>query len=256
MQRFELSSKEDFIKYLWFLTRACFLAIDTHRSYLDQLKAAIKERGLETQPNSRVPVRVYREFTDKIGSISCHLMNLMGDHSDKAASYKKFRYEANKKNAELDLKLPPLNEEVSRMLNEMNVNRNWSLHVPESLITSEFEVRKSILKKTGLAMYFNPIYISNHLYYDGRYLTSLRDENQTGRQYFTTIFQQMKKDYSILLGQPIKIEWDEKEIRPFEDILSIEMSSQVQRKKYEGVDVKKLSELTKRIVAGVKRKRN
>lgn len=207
----------------------------------------IDKRNLN-ESDSKVPSAVYFEFSDKLGFITNQLNNLLGDHADKAVSYKKFRYEANKRNIELDLGLEPLEEEVNRVLNILNTNRNWSLHIPESLVNTEFEVRNRIAESTGIEMKFNPIYNAYHLYHDGRFFTSLLEENTEGRKMYISVFSQMKKDYSVLIGEKVELKWVEYGIRPLEDLMNVEMSAQVQHKKYEGVDSNKLSELTNRMI--------
>lgn len=255
MIRFEFKSKENFIQYLWFIIRSTFIQLERHRHYLQQLKSLIVDRACD-EPGSKVPAQVYHDISDKIGFINLQLTNLFGDHADKAVSYKKFRHEANKRNIDFDLQLLPLDGKTAELINEINTVRNWGLHIPESLVTAEFEVRNRMMESSELTMQYNPILVGNHLYYDAKFMTTLRDENIEARKIYSTIFHQAKKDYSVLVGQPTNISWVEYEYRPIEDMISVEMSSQVQHKKYEGIDLEKISELTKHIVGGVTKKKS
>lgn len=247
MQRFKFSTKDDFVIYLWYLLRSAYSQIDRHNVYLKQLNNIILEKELNI-PGSKVTAAVYGEHRDKLEHISNFLSNLMGDHADKAASYKKFRCEAEKKNAELGLGLLPLDVEISKMLNNMNINRNWALHIPESLITAEREIREQILKKGEVVMVFNPVEVGYHHYCDGKLVISLRDENIIARKYFITIFRQMKKDYSALIGDNVEMKWKERNIRTDDDLLPVEISAQVQYKIYSGIDSEKIDDIRNRII--------
>jgi hypothetical protein len=246
LQKFIFSTKEDFIIYLWYILRLAFAEIDRHKTYLDQLKNAIVERDLKVAER-KVPAAVFNEFRDKIEYVSMNLCNLLGDHAEKAVSYKKFRQEANKKNVELGLGLLPLDVEIIDLLNELHVNRNWALHIPESLITAEREIREKVLKKAGLVTVLNPIEVGYDLYYEGEFLTSLYEDNKISRNSFTTIFRQMKKDYSALIGSNAEIQWVEHNVRTLDAMLPVELSAQIQLKNYNGIESAQIDALIKQI---------
>lgn len=246
MQRYIFDTKDSFVYYLWYILRLAYMEIDRHGCYLRQLEEVIKERDLRGN-GKPVPTNVFNEIRDKIEYVSMGICNLLGDHADKAISYKKFRHEADKRNTELKLDLSPLDDNCIQQLNNLNTNRNWALHIPESLMTAELDIRKKIIETGKYEQVLNPIEVGYELYHDKAYMIELYDNNVMCRSIYRELFRQMRKDYAELLGEKIEIKWSEHNIRTAESMLPINLSAQIQIKKYKGVDDETMNEVLRKL---------
>lgn len=154
-------------------------------------------------------------------------------------SYKKFRALAKKRISNgLDLGLDQLSEEISNILNQFNDCRNWSLHIPESLFTSQIELTKKMYEDDPSIIQApnNPIYDSKFLLYSSEWLTDLLKENKHLYDGFSKAFLQMKKDYSKLIGEDMYFQKRYYDIRELADMDIPKISYQIQQKKYNGIE--------------------
>jgi hypothetical protein len=235
---YELDTRENFTLYLRQLIISTHSQIKYHKIYIDELKLIIQQNKLEEDSTKKVDPYMYIDINNKISNVSNRLLNLIGDQTNTAMSYKKFRYIAKKKMEKgLDLGLIDLTDEIQTVLKELNECRNWALHVPESLFTAELELlEKAMTKDIGVKpMSKNPVKITEFNYYEAAWLIDLLRETEHMHNGFSKSFQQMKKDYSTLIGESMRVEYRRFDVRPIKDMDVPKISMEIQQRKYKGV---------------------
>lgn len=223
---FNLEEREDFIFYLRDLIVRVHTRLKRYKRYLDSINEDINKYRILEKEDVIIPAFIYEEHADKYGNCLKHLSNLIADNSKSAMSYLKFRKFAEKK----DFGFVKLDQKTSELLNNINTLRNWSLHIPESMLNAQLEVAGDYYKKIP----YSPIPVANFEYYEGIWLTSLYYEAEKHYNEIRIIFQQMKKDYSILIGESVRVYTQQFRIRQF-DKFSIDVptiSMKIQKGKY------------------------
>lgn len=139
----------------------------TYERYYEELQTYITENQITA--TTRVPKNIYEDFNNKMNGINRSLLNLIGDHTKNAMSYKRFRSIA-EKDGTVGKLLGSLSDELKRTINDIYDTRNWGLHEPESLLLSKMEE----MKKAGLVSVVNPILITDVECVVGNFLLNLR----------------------------------------------------------------------------------
>lgn len=85
---------------------------------------------------------LYITLREKLEGLKAQITNLLGDQSNFAMPYKKFRAEAENviQKGLLLLHLAEITQDLRTMLNDLNVRRNWFHHIPESLLIGQIEI--------------------------------------------------------------------------------------------------------------------
>ncbi|GIP02617.1 hypothetical protein J28TS4_10240 [Paenibacillus lautus] len=234
---YKLETRHDFITYLRFLIVTAHKQVIQYRKYIKELKEKIEELNLIQEEVKYFKGEIYDEFRDKLGFISLGLLNIFADETNTAASYRKFR-KLIERRKEIDcFGLKDLPEDIKSIISQFNNNRNWSAHIPESIIHAQLEVIEKYNgaeTKKELVNKYNPITAYMYLHYDKKWLFSLFDESSHMYEGYRRVLQQMKKDYSILIGESVEIfsEYPE-EARSFDEDIEIPIiSMDMQNKKY------------------------
>jgi hypothetical protein len=154
------------------------------------------------------------------------IINLIGDDTREAISYKRFRRIADKNK---DLGIEPLSEDIHILLRRIYTHRNWALHVPESLLSTLIEEEK-IANKNELNLK-SPIHLSYYDYFSGDLFMSLYEGvKKIGIDFIKSLYQ-VKKDYSILSGEShIEFKWDSYSLCDSDKIKNIGASYDIQFK--------------------------
>ncbi|MDU7365401.1 hypothetical protein [Clostridium sp.] len=206
MKQFELSSRESFVIYLQELITRTYKCIRKHKRYLDKLESYINIKSDDkTTKDVRVPEEDYSEFLSLLSDVESYLLNLIGDHQQSSMSYKKFREVLDRKNKKghIDFEVRKLDEDIAEYLSQLNKLRNWQNHVPESLLTSQIR----FIEEGKMEGYFeNPIVININNYYTLEYLIDLYNGSKNFHNVIVKVHQNMKKDYSCLIGESVRIE--------------------------------------------------
>ncbi|WP_342438202.1 hypothetical protein NSS79_02815 [Paenibacillus sp. FSL L8-0436] len=232
---FKLEEKIDFIIYLRFLIISTHKQMKRYKSYLKNLEYLVKNLDLHNENVTSISGDIYDDFSDRLGKLHIDLLNTFADESNSAASYKKCRKLMERKKDQLGI--DELSEEIKEILAQLNNNRNWSSHIPESLIHAQFEAADKYGFESGKEDIINkpnPITIFMYSSYEKGWILSLIDEAFRLHKAYSKIFQQMKKDYSRLVGQSVEIitEYQISD-RPFEEDFAVPViSMQMQTKKY------------------------
>ncbi|EHK2440915.1 hypothetical protein KCL46_000936 [Clostridium perfringens] len=180
-----------------------------------RLKRAVKdlEKFLltHTEDDTKIPTDVYHRYSESIECTSNYLLNLLGDETKTAVSYKLFRniLEKQTKKGQLDFQLDKLEPEIVTLLNEIRNMRNWSHHVPQSLFNSQIEYMEKVSKipPSLVEAQFSQsdIYVLTWEYHEIDWLKELHEKSIQNYEMFSKVFQRMKKDYSKLIGKSIRI---------------------------------------------------
>ena len=239
LQRFKFEKRNDFKIYLHEIIVNIYGDLKIYRRYLKELEEYIKTKKIYENPKKLIRYDVYIDFKNKIIFTQNQLANIIGDDSDKALSYKKFRRIAEKHSKKFDLNFETLDYKIRNKLNDINELRNWSLHKPESLLTSQLEIR-SILKDNyenefGIRtdeIYDHRVRVVEFEFCEGEWLISLLNECNDLEDEFSKIFTQVKKDYSKLAEESMRIEKTFIKVRPIEDSVVSLLSHCIQNKYY------------------------
>lgn len=216
---FILDSKENAIIYLKDLITSTYIVLRTYNRYLKDLNELIEKHDLKGVKKKKMSADIYIDYNYKIQNAASTLLNLIGDHTKDAMSYKKFRYDIDKNN-NLNLGLKELDSDMKELLKEFNNCRESGLHIPEALLIEQIEtIEKSINKECNGVKYNNLIKIVEAIYYEGEWFIDLYNETKHMATGFSKVLQQMKRDYSILIDETMRIEVKQIELRPFIDMI-------------------------------------
>ncbi|PWX08373.1 hypothetical protein ACSW93_06395 [Clostridium perfringens] len=200
-----------------------------------RLKRALKdlEKFLSThvEYDTKIPTDVYHRYSESIECTSDYLLNLLGDETKTAVSYKQFRnvIEKQKKHEQLDFQLDKLEPEIVNLLNNIRNMRNWSHHVAQSLFNSQIEYMEKVSKipKPLVEAQFSQadIHVLTWEYHEIDWLKELLEKSTENYEMFSKVFQRMKKDYSKLIGTSVRISREKQMIaRPYKFNLISEKS--------------------------------
>lgn len=235
-KQFKVSSKNDFLIYLRFIITAVHRNLTKFNIYTEQLNDKIKELDLYNKRYKSIDSEIYEEFNDKVHNVSGKLKNLLGDNTNDALSYYKFRKRLVKKNLEVNNALGSMSENLKRNLNDVNELRNWGLHEPESLLNAHLENISTLWPENEVIYYktvFNPIMTPVFVKYEGAWLISLYRECKDMGQLYSELYDSMLSDYQILIGTEPQIKEVEYYNRPLEiEVMLPQTSFQMQQKKY------------------------
>ncbi len=206
--QFKLENKEDFIVYLNELISRLDRCIVKHKRFLEELKIFIYDQKLKNEgidlSKIRISEDVYHRFLSMLSGIEFYEINLVGDGQSSSISYFKLRsiIEKRTRKGTLQFKMRELDEDYQSELLEFNLLRNWFNHVPESLLTAQIElIKKEELPKLSL----NPIEITYFNYCSLEYVEDMYNQSFTLYNGIRKAHQNMKKDYSFLLGEKVEI---------------------------------------------------
>lgn len=208
LKQFELEEKIDFLVYLQELIARTDKCLTKLKKYLDELEVEImefKDDFKNENKKKEFNYEVYARYVYLLESPTSYLLNLIGDQQKSSISYAKFRALIGKriKRSSLKFKIRDIDEEIEYLLADLNRMRNWNNHVPESLLLSEI----SLIKEGKYSVHkINPIQIN---YFQSCEIDVVEDLFETSTSFYIVcrkIHQSMKKDYSSMLGESVKIQ--------------------------------------------------
>lgn len=200
LKQFSIKTQSNCITYLQRIIATSELCLQRLKTYNSQTKKILEQYEV----GSRIPHEIYEVEKDKTGNVVCYLLNILGDGQKSSISYFKYRQLAGKliKQSVEGVGLVPFTEDTKRLIGDFNKMRNWQNHIPESLLTSEIELIKEgkLLPHT-----VNPIALNLSLYVTYGYMKDLYDSNVSFCEAARKIVQMCKKDYSLLIGESVRI---------------------------------------------------
>lgn len=237
LKNYDLETKENYIIYLKELIILTHKHMMSHKRYIMELNDILEKNNYKEFPTAKIDEIVYEDINDKISNVSNKILNLLGDQTKTAMSYRKFRILAQKRMEKgLELGLQDLSKEIWTRIDEFNNWRNWGLHVPESLLTARLEfMNEEITSGRAEVPPKKIITIAKFDYYEARWLISLQEEAKNAHNCYSQVFQQMKKDYSMLVGESMRIEYVRYDVRPTSDLNIPRVSMKIQQRKYKGI---------------------
>ncbi|TBX59081.1 hypothetical protein E0M27_04655 [Bacillus mycoides] len=201
-KQYEFREKEDYIIYLNELIIKTDIHIESLKRYLVELDRYIL--SIDIDKGVRIDYKVYTDFFMKPQYSHMYLLNLLGDGQKVSMSYFKFRnvvVKNRKKKGNLGFEFRELDSRVDELLTKMNLKRNWQNHVPESLIIA----KQKLVKNHECNFNKNPIIIEDFKYCSLEYFLKLYISNAEFLDEVLVIYEEMKKDYSNLIGENVEI---------------------------------------------------
>lgn len=203
-----INNKKDAIIFL----NQLIILVDKRMIRLKRCILDLQEELKKYDENTKkVSTDIYNKYSERISCLSNYLLNLFGDETKMAASYKQFRtiMERKVRQGFQDLELDELESEIINLMNKFRDIRNWSHHIPQSILNSQLDYMK---KKEGLSSDYVDACFSSEIitvltweYHDIAWLYELHNGITEQYQEFSKVFQRMKKDYSKLIGKNMSI---------------------------------------------------
>lgn len=218
---FPLVNNEDFIYYLRDIIDTTARYLTRLKRYSDELEEMIINQKLRNNPKMYVHDEIYCEFYDKLRHVETVLLNLIGDKSNQSLSYNKFREIADKRMSNgLNLNLEKLPVEMRQELNRFNDWRNKNLHIPLSYLSTTRDLAKQKVSDDPTRYTLipnNPIVITQYEYQYSKVLIDMLDIMKVFYEKCRKVHQQMKKDYSKLIGESVQILHERNTVMELED---------------------------------------
>ncbi|AXM89396.1 hypothetical protein CI793_09620 [Anoxybacillus ayderensis] len=268
--KYNLETKDDFIDYLGLIIEQVQKQMWRYRRYLSEVEdlcrtkikeydSEINEVSLETiikvlndplymQNRAKIkpiPFYKYAEIRDKLEFVNLRLLNLIGDKTKEAVSYAKFRKTAEKleerllkEGKESIIQLDNLSTDIQQKINECYKARNYVAHWADTKFIAQKEYRTSQLKE--FEQIFEVDFINSHKhiimvnryeYVDIEWLFELYVAYKKNQKIYSSIFQQMRRDYTKMVGKPTEITPIQGKVLPFNFSLISQQSVDMQFKK-------------------------
>lgn len=208
-KEFKFNDKADYIFYLSELIIDLIQKTDRLKKYVQEVEYLIS-----TNPNAKfIQSEIYEPISDKVNRLFQYLLNLLGDESRKAVSYRKFRKKLFKDQRSLNIKLNELPENELKIIGRFNSLRNWGLHIPESLFIQKKEFFK--MHSTFIETNKSIVSIPTYEYFEIQFLIELKREMKEVLDSSMIILERMRDDYTILIGEQVKIEYEQNQVKPY-----------------------------------------
>lgn len=200
LKQFPLTNKANCIIYLQRIIATSELCLFELKKYNEDTNKILQNY----KPKDKIPHDIYSAEKDKTANVTCYLLNILGDSQSTSISYFKFRNQVAKlsKKGQEDIQLTTFSNEIQDLLSDFNRMRNWQNHIPESLLTSEIEL---IREGKFLPHNMNPIELNISQYVTYEYMEDLYNANVEFYKAARKLVQMCKKDYSLLIGESVKI---------------------------------------------------
>lgn len=202
LKQFALVDKTSCITYLQRIIATSELCLDAMKRFNKQTADILTEAN--EKMNTKIPYDIYSDIMHKTSNSMCYLLNVLGDAQTSSISYFKYRKQAEKlvKNKIEGIAYEPFTAELEEICSNFNKLRNWQNHIPESLLTSEIELIKQGKYQSHS---INPIEIIKHNYVEVDYMLDLYKSNCSFVVAARKLVQACKRDYSLLIGEHVKI---------------------------------------------------
>lgn len=229
LKDYKFNAVEDFIVYLQHLIIISANNIKFYETQLNNLNNFIQKEGLKDLPKAVVAAEVYEHYRATLTFPYSQLVNIIGDQAAFGLSYQNYRKAIEKKGKKLQIDYYELSLEEKAELNRITTARDWSSHVPVSLIHS---TERNLNKERKEYL----INIPDFKYYEAEWIISLFEQNNANLKGFKTIFELMKNDYSKITNSSDNISWFKASLRSAGDLIIPKISWGIQTKKIKNKD--------------------
>lgn len=172
------------------------------------------------------PYYKYVEATERLKYVNLCILNLIGDKTKDAISFAKFRKSIDvlqKSNKGLSFSLDELSISLKEKINECYRARNLQAHLPDSRFIAQKEYRLKQIKEFhnefGIDLTKVPketILVNKYEYVDIEWVFSEYLQSIHNQKIYSSIFQQMRRDYTKLVGKRTVIETINNEVLPYD----------------------------------------
>jgi hypothetical protein len=201
--------KEDYIYYLSELIIDTIQKSKRLKKYEDEIDFILKNN-----PGKKyIEAEFYESFSDKTSRLFQYIFNLIGDETKQAISYRKFRKILYKNKRLLNIEINVLTTEEEFIIGEFHKLRNWSLHLPESLLVHKrafFKIDDKFINDNKAI-----IAVDYYQYFEIEFLEKQKDEINQVLNGVEIILRKMKDDYSKLVGVKVEYQEDIMQIKPY-----------------------------------------
>lgn len=203
-----IETKKDAIIYLNQLITLIDKRMKRFKRGIRDIKDKIDSLNVEAK---KIETDEYQRLAEAIESTSLYLFNLFADETKTAVSYKQFRkvMEKKVKRGQVEFELDEIDKEILDLLAYFRDQRNWSHHVPQSLLISQINYFNNVMnypeKLTEMHFSSSDIYILTWQYHEIGHLYELYSSADEIYKDFVRVFQRIKKDYSKLVGTSVKL---------------------------------------------------
>lgn len=176
----------------------CRTMYNSVKNYNNQGEALLDEYVGEKS----IPYDIYMDYADRTENVTSYLLNVLGDAQSSSISYFKYRKQA-KKLMEKDVEgviVLEWTEELTELLNDFNRMRNWSNHLPESMLVSEVEL---IEQGKAFDFPYNPIELNLYQSVTYEYFQHLYLTNVCFYEVARQLIQAAKRDYGALIHDSV-----------------------------------------------------
>ncbi len=175
---------------------------------------------LNNKESYKIKYYDFKSIGDKLNTPKLTLTNLIGDRTKDAVSYLGFRDRINKYNNQCGsekIQLQELDEEKRRILNKFNNVRNYEHHITDAKFIEWKNYREKQIQKSPLTEWpSNIISINTYDFVEAWWLFDFYHINKNFKKDIKIVIQQMKKDYSKLIGKSIEIRKNQIDTLPIE----------------------------------------
>lgn len=201
-EKMDLQTKEDFILYLRDIIELTARYIKRLSRYKLELKQLITNNKNDEK---KLKMEIYEEFLDKTRHVQIVLANIIGDKSSNAISYNKFKEHIKKKT---EIEQYEMTKDTEDLLFYFMEIRNFVSHISNAY----FLTYKEMNQEEKEVLIYNPIQVLNHHYQHEENFIFLQDNLDDFYDKSRKVHQQMKKDYSKLIGENVKLEYIKKDL--------------------------------------------
>lgn len=198
---FSIENKKDCIIYLQRIIATSEQCLFRLKRYNNELHNILQKLN----KSETVPYNLYASEMDKTSNVVSYLLNILGDFQKSSISYYRYRDLIEKKlskNNTEGIQLTPISDDVRTLLKKFNQTRNWFNHIPESLLNAEIQL---IREGKAAPHSKNPIELNLHEFATYELLEDLYHTNVAFYEEARTLVQMCKKDYSLLIGETMRI---------------------------------------------------
>lgn len=200
------------------ITPKVLLDLISHKDYLSKKK--------KFRP---IPYYTFMQLDDSVNFINLKILNIIGDRTKEAVSYRKFLDQIKEYNKKQDSKnliqLNELSQDINELLNLCYKHRNYKAHIGDSVLISQKQYRQQQMeefsKQTGLdfsamkGQIQHLVIVNRYEYVDVDWLFALYITTSNNIEQYVTLLQQIKRDYSKLVGKTTEIHPFPNEILPY-----------------------------------------
>ncbi|MGG1654399.1 hypothetical protein ACIFOE_22440 [Paenibacillus sp. NRS-1783] len=252
-KQFQLKNKNDFTFYLEFIITSISTKMQRFERYLSDMEEILAKAinlshvqmilknhsDLNTSPTIDIeiyvhtlPSEIYDSYMDMTTGAGLGIMNLLADTQKSAISYDSFRKLINKTN--FSHVIEPLEKRYSRMLEHCRDFRNWSAHVPQSLINAELVLaeKRDGNAKAKLLEARSVIRVPVFEEHDTEHLVKLYMDCYMSFERFRELLLRICEDYQSLVGVETKVEFAVFNNREYEKESISDISLSMQQKKF------------------------